>query len=271
MASKHKQEDPWAGFVDVLSNILMVVIFLVVILGISIFAISQQVTKAAVEKAIEEERAKKTPPPTPPTPEVAAKEEKKTPDAPPPKPEAAPDAGGKAEKKPVEPPKPADAGERGTAGDRQPDQGLRVRESDEYKGETNLTIRSRNINDPKTLEVASEEVKPDMAPIKITSSQALMTLNFSKGSFRLDPKTTEEIQKYLADNKENLKNKIEIRAFAQSTVGSISEARRIAFYRAMLVRSELVKVGVSTNDISVVVRESAAPEDSNAVRIFQKT
>ena len=263
MASKHKQEDPWAGFVDVLSNILMVVIFLVVILGISIFAISQQITKQAVEKAIEEERAKKTPPPPPPTPEVASKEQTKA--EPPPK-DPPPE-----EKKPVEEVKPADQGERGAAGDRKPDQGLRIRETDEFKGETNLTVRSRNVNDPKTLEVATEEVKPNVGPIKVVSSQSLLTLNFSKGSFRLDPKTTEEIQKYLSENKDNLKNKLEIRAFARSTVGSVSEARRIAFYRAMLIRSELVKVGVSSNDISVVVRESEAPEDSEAVRIFQKS
>lgn len=263
MASKHKQEDPWAGFVDVLSNILMVVIFLVVILGISIFAISQQVTKVAVEKAVQEEREKAAAPkpPPPPKPEEVAEA------TPPPAPDAAP----KAEEKPVEPQPKPEEGERGAAGDRKPDQGLRLRESDEIKGNSNLTVRSRQLADEKNIEVASEEVKPNVGPIKVESSQSFLSLKFSKGSFRLDPKTTEEVQKYLTDNKDKLKGTIEIRAFAQSTIGSISEARRIAFYRAMLIRSELVKSGVPTDSINVVVRESPSPEEADAVKVLGKS
>ncbi|MEN9894550.1 MAG: hypothetical protein RIR97_402 [Pseudomonadota bacterium] len=265
MASKHKQEDPWAGFVDVLSNILMVVIFLVVILGISIFAISQQVTKAAVEKAVQQEREKateKTPPPptpAPASPDMASKTASAT-----------PAAGGKSDEKPPPEAKPAEEGERGASGDRAPDQGLRVRESDDIAGQTNLSIRSRKVKDEKSIDVVSEEVEPKVAAIEVKSSQALLTLNFGKGSFRLDQKTTDEIKTYLADTKDPTK-KIEIRAFAQSTVGSVSEARRIAFYRAMLVRTELVKNGIPTNNINVIVRESVAPEEADSVRIFEKT
>jgi len=68
--SKHKPEDPWAGFVDVLSSILMVVIFLIVILGVAIFGISQQITKVAVEGAIKAEREKQGAPPSPPPPRL---------------------------------------------------------------------------------------------------------------------------------------------------------------------------------------------------------
>lgn len=115
MASKHKQEDPWAGFVDVLSNILMVVIFLVVILGMAIFALSQQITKVAVENAVKAERETKGPPPT------------KTPDV-------GDDAVVSAAPKPETPAGAAGAYEAGKA--------LRAREADDIAGNTNLSVRS---------------------------------------------------------------------------------------------------------------------------------
>lgn len=247
--AKHHQEDPWAGFVDVLSNILMVVIFLVVILGISIFAISQQITKAAVERAVKAERDTQTKPdtPAPPAPPVP----------PPPTPVA------------QAAPQPAEAKAEGAAGIYGAAQGLRVREADDLAGNTNLSVRSR-ASDSKSIEIASEEIAASAAPIEVRTSQAFLTLKFARGGFKIDAAASKEIQAFLRDKGDLKAANVEIRAFAQSTVGSVSEARRIAYYRAMQTRSELIKTGMPAAKVELKMRESASPEELDVVRIFAK-
>lgn len=246
MASKHKQEDPWAGFVDVLSNILMVVIFLVVILGMAIFALSQQITKVAVENAVKAEREAKAPPASeaakapPKTDEVAASAE--------PKPDIQVGAAG--------------AFEAATA--------LRAREADDIAGNTNLSVRSLATKAGKEVEIASEDTKPVDAPVVVKQAHAFLTLKFGRGAFKIDPTASGEIQTFLSADKATGDNKLEVRAFAQSTVGSVSEARRIAYYRAMQTRSELLRSGVAANRIEVKIRESLSPEEIDVVRIFEK-
>ena len=310
MASKHHQEDPWAGFVDVLSNMLVVVVFLVIILGLAIFALSQQITKQAVEQALEQhqqDKQQKEPKPEPPkesaeSADATAKPAEPAPDAE--KPVETAKAEGAAAEKPATaaPPKedkeaadkgPQDAGtggpaaqaaqedvtskaesaeqSKGSAGNRQAGYAQRVRASDEIEGNSNLTVRSANVDSEQKLEVASEEIKPTYGKIEVTSSDAFLKLSFAKGNFRIDETTSGKLKEYLGTSPVAKSDTIEIRAIAQSTVGSISEARRIAYYRAMEMRSQLIQAGFDSTKIMVKVRESASPEDADVVQVFKKS
>ncbi len=262
MASKHKQEDPWAGFVDVLSNILMVVIFLVVILGISIFAISQQITKNAVEKAIEKERSETTKSNQTRLSEATQVSDKEASHS---------SSADKNETQGAAMETESANAANDSAGDRQVSHVTRVRQKDEIKGDTSLTVRSLRVNENEELEVASEEVKPSFDPIKVDESNMALKLSFSKGSFRIDEKTRERIKDYFVRSTELKQAQIEIRAFAQSTIGSVSEARRIAYYRAMQARTELLKNGYKSDDITIKVRESISPEEIDAVHLIRKS
>jgi outer membrane protein OmpA-like peptidoglycan-associated protein len=259
MASKHKQEDPWAGFVDVLSNILMVVIFLIVILGVAIFALSQQITKVAVENAVKAEREA----------QERQSEQAKADTVAEAKPPAAPPAQSSADPSRSEV-AVAPEQETGTTGRFEAARNRRARESDETTGNTNLSVRS--IRTPsKEVEIASEEQKPNDAPILVKSSSAFLTLKFGKGSFKIDKDASGAIQEFLGTVDDLKDKRIEIRAFAQSTVGSISEARRIAYYRAMQTRTELLRFGFVASNMEVKIRESELPEEVDVVRIFRKT
>lgn len=266
MASKHKQEDPWAGFVDVLSNILMVVIFLVVILGVAIFALSQQITKVAVEKAVKAERQSQDKPTEAAPKPAAVSEATPKPDPKPVEPESK-----VAEAKPEPKLEPKPEGERGAAGVFEAAKALRARESDDIQGNTNLTVRSASTPQSKEIEIASEERKPADGPVMVKLAQAFLTLKFDRGSFKIDKAASGAINEFLGSRDELKDQKIEIRAFAQSTVGSISEARRIAYYRAMQTRSELLKSGFSAANLDVKIRESVLPEEVDVVRIFRKS
>lgn len=371
MARRHEQqEDPWAGFVDVLSNIVMVVTFLVIILGIAIFALSQQITKNAVEQAIaqvrEEQKNADPPPadpaaqealdeakaeiealrkelesrpdvPAPPPPssqvpvaaleaaqaEIAALKEalaKPPPAVPPPPVDSVPVTELQSAKAEIEslkealanaptapPPPPVDSvpaselesakaeiealkqqiaatpaepipgarpelvspdGET-TDGAYRPAIAERIAQPDEIEGNTNLTVRSRDDMEATEITVAAEDSKVDQEPVTVERAEAFVTLRFTKASFKLDEAATGALRDYLQANSETLKgNGIEVRAFASSTTGSITEARRIAYYRAMQIRNELVRNGVAAADLKVFVRESGSATEADVVRIF---
>ena len=118
--------------------------------------------------------------------------------------------------------------------------------------------------------MASEERRKSEGQVIVKLAQAFLTLKFERGSFKIDKVASGAIGDFLGTREELKDQKIEIRAFAQSTVGSISEARRIAYYRAMQTRSELIKSGFAAANMDVKIRESVLPEEVDVVRIFKK-
>lgn len=206
--AKHKPEDPWAGFVDVLSNILMVIVFLVVILGMAIFALSQQITKQAVAEAVEEERAHPT------------------------KPDANSDGGEVTRWAPVLLPQ-------------------------------NTTGIGERIVVPNTPTSTAA-----IDPPKATQQRAILTLAFSTGAFAIDADTRKRVESFLDENSLKTGSVIKIYGFARSTMGSVTEARRIAYYRAMETRTVLIDAGVSADNITVTVYDTEDGNDADTVRIF---
>jgi hypothetical protein len=69
---------------------------------------------------------------------------------------------------------------------------------------------------------------------------------------------------------ESEKGKYEIRAFFSAHKGSISEARRLAYYRALTSRNQLLALGVKPQNISVKVSSSPKSEDNGRVNIYLK-
>ena len=59
-----------------------------------------------------------------------------------------------------------------------------------------------------------------------------------------------------------------IRAYAVENSGTITEARRLAYYRAMMVRQEFVKAGLRPAQLSVHIDDSSDASNRSLVRIY---
>jgi hypothetical protein len=59
-----------------------------------------------------------------------------------------------------------------------------------------------------------------------------------------------------------------IRAFAVDNSGTITEARRLAYYRAMMVRQELVKAGLRANQVTAQIDDSTDIANRSLVRVL---
>jgi hypothetical protein len=282
--AKHKQEDPWAGFVDVLSSILMVVIFLVVILGVAIFGISQQITKIAVENAVKAERDKQTQAPAEASPPPPAAEQDDKPNPPVAmlkdemrKPAA---AEGAEEQKPPLPSsdlrapddKSMPPSERRVAEDPDPARGMPAKQNDVTEGKSNLAVRSIAAAATRTIDVASEEIQKSEDPRAeiVKTSHAIFALKFKTGSYRIDPSSAQAMCSHMDENMLRSPLTLEIRSIARTQNDSVSDARRVAYYRGMQTRTELIKCGIAEARISVKLREAGQGEDGDNVQVFVK-
>jgi outer membrane protein OmpA-like peptidoglycan-associated protein len=109
-----------------------------------------------------------------------------------------------------------------------------------------------------------------VADVKSSTTKEFLTLAFGQGAFKLDQDTKDNVKNFIQTNEQYQDGKIEIRAFASSTVGSISEARRIAYYRAMTVRTQLVEEGYLPNQLVTKVIVSSLEEEEDLVRIYAR-
>jgi hypothetical protein len=106
----------------------------------------------------------------------------------------------------------------------------------------------------------------DQAAVKPPSDAPRILLNFDTRSFRLEPDRVQALAAFTETNRlVETKRKIIINAYAYSGDGALSEARRLAYYRAMMVRKQLIDQKVLPEDIRVAVLDTADKNQDSTV------
>jgi predicted HTH domain antitoxin len=228
--------DYWPGYVDALTSMVQVLAFVMMLLAMAVFVLSQSVTKSAVEAI-----AKAAKVDAPPDADIKQLTEKVV--------EALQKQQTEGEAK------DAGKGERASAG-----QGEATQEAPDSKAAANASTPERH---SATRPVSSDK------PVEPSPDAKRLNLGFSSKSFRLDQASGTEMTAYIGDNKiAETKTKLIVRAYASSADGALSEARRLAYYRAMTVRRELTERKVRPEDIRINVYDTPDKAQGSLVEIF---
>jgi hypothetical protein len=212
-------ENYWPGYVDALTSMVQVLAFVMMMLAMAVFSLSQNASKKAVEviaKAVNadikpDSNVKQL------TQSVIEQLDRLRGSAP------AVDV-----TKPDQ--KPASAVEAGV----QPD------------AEKSAVVRLKGARSQPSQ--AAAEVPPD-AP--------RLTIGFGDRSFRIESDEAQSIAKFVDDNKAPESRKaVIVNAYAYSGEGAISDARRLAYYRAMMARKQLVDAKIKPEDIRISVNDT---------------
>ena len=247
-------ENHWPGFVDVLSTIVMVVTFLLIILGIVIFVISKNISTELAKSAQKVEDAQA---------ELAEAQEKAAEAQ-----DKAQEAKEKAQE--MEQAQQSSASSSKSASTFKSAMSQELTQNDEIESEDKLTVRTRQTKNTKQIVISTTEKETDQRKLKVTSSVAALSLMF-KGGVKITKDASGEIQTYLKSNHEIEKaQKYEIRAFFNTSTGSISEAKRLAYYRALATRNQLLTLGVEAKKIAIKVSSSGRSEDTGKVNLYLK-
>ncbi|MEM6683514.1 MAG: hypothetical protein AAF607_14870 [Pseudomonadota bacterium] len=275
MARRAEEEtNHWPGFVDALSTIVMVITFLLILLGLTLFIMMQKVksaanpdidtksdteqtegqspvliadAKAQAQQAAQamddaatlQSALKKT------QAELAALKRKQADNQ-----EAAPNA-----------PKGRSVAELSE----------QLRQDEQIKTEDKLTILTRKSDSKVRLKVVSQEVDTSGGAIDVTSAAVSIEVTFDQNATKIDSDTGDKIGAVLAQKlARGEAGKYEIRSIASSKVGSVSEAQRKAYFRALSVRNVLIKRGISTDQIETRVSLPQPGEAEDKVVVVRK-
>ncbi len=213
-------ENYWPGYVDALTSMVQVLAFVMMMLAMAVFSLSQSASKKAVEAIAKAVNADVKPDSNVKqlTQSVMEQIDRLRGSAP------AVDAA-----KPDQKPAPA------------------VEASVQPDAEKSAVIRMKGARSQPSQ--AAAEVPPD-AP--------RLTIGFGDRSFRIESDEAQSIAKLVDDNKAAESRKtIVVNAYAYSGEGAISEARRLAYYRAMMARKQLIDAKIKPEDIRISVNDTA--------------
>ncbi len=225
----------WPAFVDVLTTVIMVVTFLLVIMSAAVMMLSQRVIRQMQLRAAQAGQPLSAPP--------AAASGK--PAAPVRSPRAAPDGSAVAE------------------------MGAILKTQTPVTGDERLSIRTRDTPETLKLTVKATEAPSTDKGIAVTVAATLLKISFAPEALNYDDGTTKRVIEFLHAHPEPGAS-YEIWSFVPQS-GSVSQAQRVAFYRAAMTRNLLVKAGVPTTAIMTQIRitEPGLP-DGHTVRVVLK-
>jgi hypothetical protein len=104
----------------------------------------------------------------------------------------------------------------------------------------------------------ASRAQPRTAPIEPKPDAPRLAIEFDGGSYRLDEPRARSIAGFVDQNAVADKSKsIVVNAYAYTGEGAISEARRLAYYRAMMARKQLIDAKVRPENIRINVNDIA--------------
>jgi hypothetical protein len=214
-----EEENHWPGYVDALTTMTMMLIFIMTILAVAIFGLSQNVSRGMIEKIakvvkIDDLDSSES------TDHLAAR------------------VMAKIESQPS-PTMIAEA----------PRQALPPAEPD---------VENRLVSSAEAARAADAKAAVDMRP-------ALITITFQKRATGIDSETSDKIKAVMAEGGRNRKP-VELKAFAEKT-GAVSDSRRVAFYRLLNLRTQLIAMGVPAEMIRARIEDAQDSSTGDLVHI----
>lgn len=241
-ASSEDEVNHWPAFVDVLTTVIMVVTFLLVIMSAAVMALSQRVVQNLKDQMMAQ---------------IAAPDDGRGPDD-----DIGSAAASSAGAQRIASPEADDGSSIAELGDM-------LRSEKLIDGQEKLTIRTRETPDTLKVAVKAMERPDDTSGPRITTADVLLRLDFEPLAVTVDPDSSGRITAFLKERAQS-GMKFEIWSFAPQTA-SVSEAERLAFYRAALTRNLLVRAGIAPAAIATQIRiTDPFSKDGHNVRVVLK-
>lgn len=242
-ASAEGEVNHWPAFVDVLTTVIMVVTFLLVIMSAAVMTLSQRVMQNFKEQLIAQEKHRSDQEKSGDTATKAA------------------NSAGQQQNKIASP--------NAEEGSSISELGSILKSETPINGSEKLTIRTRETQDQLKIQVKATEQPNSDKGVEVKTADVLIQVGFEPMAVNYDADNTTKVVNFLK-GKSRPGMKYEIWSFAPQTA-SLTEAQRLAFYRAAMTRNILIRAGIPPTDINTQVRVTdATAKDGHNVRVVLK-
>jgi Na+-transporting methylmalonyl-CoA/oxaloacetate decarboxylase gamma subunit len=216
IANNQDGENHWPGYVDALTTMTMMLIFIMTILAVAIFGMSQNVSRSVVEKIAKAAKI-----------DVQAGAN-----------ESVDDIAGRVlarlEQAPATP--MAAAGP-------------------QVAGEAPVAERIAS--------AAASETPADDGKVRLDAGQAAITIAYRRRATDIDDDARVRVRRAIEARGAD---RIVIRAFADRG-GAVSDGRRVAYYRLLKLRTQMIAMGFSADRIDVGIEDATSSDGGDLVRI----
>jgi len=234
-----ESENYWPGYVDALTSMIQVLAFVMLMLAMAVFVLSQSVSKHAVEAIANAVKADVKPNADIKQLTQAVMDRLQ---------QLGSAAPVNASNRPPDPPSEASTGK-----------SIAPREAaSESRSEKIVGMR-----------VSAAPARNDQASVQISSDAPRIRVAFEEHSFKIGQERAESLAKFVDENRVVEQGHVIINAYAYSGDGALSEARRLAYYRAMMARRQLVDdKKVRADSIRINVNDTADKDKGSTVEII---
>jgi hypothetical protein len=119
------------------------------------------------------------------------------------------------------------------------------------------------------MRVSGAQPRNDQASVQIPSDAPRIRVAFEERSFKIGQESAQSLAKFVDENKVVEQGQVVIiNAYAYSGDGALSEARRLAYYRAMMARKQLADQKVRTGSIRINVSDTADKDKGSTVEMI---
>jgi hypothetical protein len=228
----------WPGYVDALTSMVQVLAFVMMMLAMAVFVLSQSVSKHAVEAIAKAVNADVKPNSDIKQMTEAVMEQVKR----------LASANPVSEAKKPEPVAEIPANKSAAATDAE----------NQSPPEKVVGVR-----------VGSAHSRNGQPPVQAPPDSPRMTVTFEDRSFRIEQERAQSLAKFVDDNKVVERSQaVIINAFAYSADGALTEARRLAYYRAMMARKQLIDAKVRADTIRINVNDTPDKDKGSTVEMI---
>ena len=214
--------DYWPGYVDALTAMVKVLAFVMMLLDVTVFMLSQKISRQMIE-TIAQAANVKVDPNTNITELTRQVKEKLAPSAPPP---------------------PSATSQRQAEGQ-----------------------QSSIVDRQRTESKASEDTAPPVSAASTRTTGSEMTVTFPPRVTRMDDNSTKGVADFAPSQLSGGTGAVEIRAHADASSGSLTDARRVAYYRAMQVRQQLIAAGIPGDKLTIRVVDVVSETEGRDVKV----
>jgi hypothetical protein len=125
-------------------------------------------------------------------------------------------------------------------------------------------------NPGRIVESASAPPAPSVvAPVRADRGEAVLTLVFRARATAIDQQAREALA-LVASEQQAASSEVALHlvAYASAAHGALSDSRRVAYYRAMATRAELIARGIPAPRLTIRIEDRDGEPDRDRVRLF---
>jgi hypothetical protein len=113
------------------------------------------------------------------------------------------------------------------------------------------------------------DIMPFGGGADVKANKALVTIEFQPRAVRVDDNSASKLEGFLSTRKDEIAGRpIKVRALANVRNGTVTDARRLSYYRAMGIRQYLIESGIPADRIVIGVEDVSDADKIDIVELF---